>query len=303
MIVAPASFDGNRTVWRLEAEADEAAAPQPSLWIDGFVRPLPANVEATWLALALAPLAPRRIVLPGIVPAGLRLSLEALVRIAVIAEDGQDAAMAPAHLRAALIRDPLDLFLSTLVRVPAGVVIESLSDPPAVGGMPAFGRIVSNAGTLRRHRRQIDGLGELAALLMVAPALGLQSLTSFLCREELGDTDAVELSRVARMANIDLLFPLADVSVLTLADITLQLGIPALASFRSLWARYRMSPDVVAENYRILEAQLPAGSSGDPEIRMARRLAELSPESTRPREARHATPAMDFFVASTTAPD
>src|SRR5262249_54869547 len=64
MRVAPASFEDGRTVWRIEREPGDDAVPQRHLWIDGYLRRMSSEIEAVWLALALADFAAERLVVP-----------------------------------------------------------------------------------------------------------------------------------------------------------------------------------------------------------------------------------------------
>lgn len=270
MIVCPPSFEGSRTVWSIELEAEDIAPPQSRLWIEGFVRSGPVDIEALALALIFGQFAGKRLVLPLSPSADFCNALEAFLGIAIVVSvsagaenDGENG------FTAALVRDPFDLCLSSLARRPADITLEYRSTPSEFGTAPGVNCVISNAGTLLRHDRPLERLGDLASCLLLAPTLRLRKIACFYCSEELGDIDVDGIANLAKRTGVEIQFPLAGMSVHRLAQLSQRFRIPTILTFRSLWRRYRMFPSVIGALYRELEAALPVEERKDPSMQIA----------------------------------
>ncbi len=277
MIVKSAAFEGDRTVWKFELEADDDAVPRNELWVDGFVRGSTGDVEALWLGLALGPFAGGRLVLPNPVAASLQLILKSEIGCAVSAptRDRQPIATST-EFSAVLVRDVLDAMLSSIARKTATHRIAVHSDPGQSDEISTPFRIATNAGSLRRYRAPLDFVGELAAILLHSPGLSLGRVDAFLCREELGDLDRDRLTAAAAACGVELWLPLSNVSARELGGALLQLGCHPVVSFKGLWRRYRAFPKVMGSIYRDLETVLNAYAFDDPALRIARHFATSS---------------------------
>lgn len=281
MIVSPAVYDDGRTIWRLEPEPGDIQPSRPTLWIEGFVRPISPLTETLWLALALQPFARHRLVVPTIGSAPLG---EAIGKTLGMTVAGKRAAREEEpsqwEFSAVLVRDPLDLFVWQLARSPASHTIEIVASPAGVSAGTTALRIASNAGALRREIRPLDRLGELASSIMLAPTLCLRSLVSFACREEMADVDPASLSRLCAMAGVRLGLPFAETCVGNMGRHAVSLGIPPIVAFRNLWNRYRTAPEVVAELYRQLAPSIGASEADSPALRISECFSGLFPPDT-----------------------
>ena len=281
MIVSPAVFEDGRTIWQLEPEAGDMEPSRPSLWIEGFVRPISPTTETLWLALALQPFARHRLVVPTIGSAPLGEAIGEILGIAVAGRKGaREEEPGEREFSAVLVRDPLDLFVSQLARSPASHTIEIVASPIGASAGTTALRIASNAGALRREVRPLDRLGELASSIVLAPTLCLRSLDSFVCREEMADMDPASLSRLCAMAGVRLGLPFAGTSVRNMGRHAVSLGMPPIVAFRNLWNRYRTAPEVVAELYRQLAPSLGASETDSPALRASDYFAGLFPPDT-----------------------
>lgn len=270
MIVQPAIVEGDRTRWQVIAEPEDAEVPRSELWIEGALHPASPGIEAIWLTLALAPFARRRLVVPGAVSARLCSKLEALIGVSVVgAGFAPDNAAVTGSFSATMIGDPLDIFLGTLARTPTTFSIGSGVEVSGLEPRRSDLRVVSNGPTLRRCHWPLDRIGELAALMMIAPSLSICSITAFLCREECGGLAPDDLVHVAGELGMTLEMPLAQTGVHQLGKISRMLAIPAVSAFGSCWTRYRMFPKIIGRIYRDLRVGLDASGFDSAERRIA----------------------------------
>ncbi len=270
MIVGPAIVDGDRTRWRFVAEPEDLEVPRPDLWIEGALRPQSAGIEAIWLVLALGPFARHRLVVPGPVSAALCSKLGALIGVAVAGTGGTAKDVGSAgNYSATLIGDSLDVFLGTLSRTPTNFSIGSGVELSSLQPKLSEFRVVSNGPTLRRYRWPLDRIGELAALMMVAPSFSIRGITAFLCRDECGGIAPDALMDVASDLGLTLELPLGRSSVHQLGKISQALAIPDVSAFASCWTRYRMFPSIIGRIYRDLKDGLDASGYDTAERRIA----------------------------------
>ncbi|GEP61432.1 hypothetical protein [Reyranella soli] len=278
MIVARASFEDGRTVWRFEVEAGDDSPSQPKLWIAGFLREIPGDIEALWLTLVLGPFAAERIVVPGAAPRRLCDRLETVFNIAVVTAGGLDSVKRDVDRRhrATLIRDPLDLAVAELLRERDHFAVEVSADSGLrASTMTTFG-VACNAGVLRRSQRPLDRVGELGVLWLVAPMLALDRNTAFLCRDELGDIAPEVLRDLAGEVGISLRLPFAEANVALLPQVLLKLGLPPIVSFRGLWDRYRMYPELMSAIFSQMEPSLQNHIPDDPLVKLCQAMIQLT---------------------------
>jgi hypothetical protein len=294
MIVAPASFEGSRTVWNFEAEPGDRVVPQSALWIDGFIRQRSGGIETLWLALALGPYADKRIIVPGTATRPLCDRLEALLGIAVVAANGPvDRDISGRTYGATLIRDPLDVSIAGLLREPDHFAFGVAADTGQIGSASTASHIGCNAGVLRRSRQPLDRVGELVALWMLGPMLSLQRVTGFLCREELGGVSLDALMELAAEVGITLRLPFAGMSVPRLAHALMELALPPAACFRGLWDRYRMFPELMGPIFRGMRPRLGKDDPDNPILR----ICEYMAGSVSQKVTRNVNPGTDLDVA------
>ena len=273
MIVHPASLENGRTLWRIAGEPGDRVLPRDSLWVNGLLRSIPASLEALWLALVLGPFA-RRLVVPGSIDEALAGSLGALVGTPIAGDVRRaDTGIHSGVYGATLVRDSFDDYLAA--RVPNPSTFPVAVEHELEGTTRGF-RVVANAGTFRRYLEPLDRVGELAALAMAAPVLGIQDITAFLCREELAGLDVELLIAVMRTAGVRLDLPLAQASVRELGILAKEHPSPMVA-FGALYVRYRMFPAVMVEIYEDLKAGLVAGDGKPIPVRIAEYLARGIP--------------------------
>lgn len=272
MIVRPASLENGRTVWRADGEAGDRDLPRDSLWVDGLLRSIPASLEALWLALVLGPFA-RRLVVPGAIDETLARRLGDLIGTPIVGGvGGADAGMHSGDYRATLVRDSFDGHLAAREPLPPTFPVAVQHDPEGLQAVPCGFRIASNGGTYRRYLDPLDRVGELAALAMAAPVLGIRNVTAFLCREEFADLDIRLLIDVTGAAGIRLDLPLAKASVKELGILAKDHPSPE-AAFGALYLRYRMFPAIIVEIYESLKAGLVSGVEKPVSVQIAGHLA------------------------------
>lgn len=272
MIVRPASLENGRTVWRADSEAGDRHLPRDSLWVDGLLRSIPAPLEALWLALVLGPFA-RRLIVPGAIDETLARSLGGLVGTQIVgAVRGAKAGMHSGDYGATLIRDSFDDHLAAREPMPATFPVAVQHDPEGLQAVPCGFRIVSNGGTFRRYLDPLDRVGELAALAMAAPVLGIRNMTAFLCCEEIAGLDTRLLVDVMSAAGLRLDLPLAKASVKELGILAKDHPSPE-AAFGALYLRYRMFPAIIVEIYESLKAGLASGVEKPVSVQIAGHLA------------------------------
>lgn len=274
MIAKTAMWEGDRTIWRLDREADDEPVPQELLWIGGRLRVISPEIEAAWLCLSLAPFIHTRLLVPGPVTASLRGHLEAIFGIAILAGDSSSAVQRNADpFSATMIRDALDMVVSSLLRSPPQLALAVNSTGRAVCSAATEPQIATNAGRLRRSRHPLDALGELASIWMLCPTLSIGRLVSFLCQDEMTGIDPDRLIRVAGQLGIELHLPFADVSAGALGRIMIDLGMPPITVFRYLWHRYRTNAAIMANIYRDLQPRLADCGILDDSIRACEAIA------------------------------
>lgn len=279
MIVQAPKWRDNATVWQLEPEPDDEPPPYEELWVNWLLRPQGTAVEALWLALAMGRYAHSRIVLPAPAPQRLRAGLEAVLGVAIVTAPAE-LSVTPGEFNATLIRDPLDAMLSLLAHTETEFDISSGVDPHTPG-IPGTGiGVVSNAGPLRRYHCPLDRIGELATVLLLAPALSLAQVRAFLFCDELGDLGSAALSELAGAAGIQLSLPIDRIRACEFGHVAKELEIPASIVFRAAWKRYWMAPAVIGAIYHELQHDLTAYGD-DPVLRMCRHMAQTAPRIER----------------------
>lgn len=260
MIVRSASFESGRTVWRFDGEAGDRDLPRDSLWVNGLLRTIPAPLEAVWLAAVIGPFA-RRLVLPLSVDETLGKALGALFGATIVgAADSTGGKRHSGVYGATLVRDSLDEHLAARSAISSTFAVSVEHDPDGPHPAPGGFRVVTNGGTFRRHLEPLDRVGELAALAVAAPILGIQDMTAFVCREELSGVDTRLLTDAMSVAGLRLELPLGAVSVKELGTLARQHPSPGTA-FAALYARYRMFPAILADVFEGLKDHL-ASSGG-----------------------------------------
>lgn len=273
MIVHPASLENGRTLWRIDGEPGDRVLPRDSLWVNGLMRSIPASLEALWLALVLGPFA-RRLVVPGSIDEALAGSIGALVGTPIVGDVGRvDAGIHSGAYGATLVRDSFDDYLAARIPNPSTFPVAVEHE---LEGTPRGFRVVANAGSLRRYLDPLDRVGELAALVMAAPVIGIQEITAFPCCEELAGLDVELLIAVMRTAGVRLDLPLAQASVKELGILAKEHPSPTIA-FGALYVRYRMFPAVIVEIYEDLKAELVVGDGKPIPVRIAEYLAHGKP--------------------------
>jgi len=274
MIVASASFENGRTVWRFERESGDEFVPQSALWIDGQLHRISSEIETVWLALVLGPFAGKRIVVPGAATAELCGRLATMLGVAIEAAGeplGQDDG--DRLYRATLIRDPLDLSVAGMTRVPPHFAIGITSDAGQFGYTSTTSGFASNAGMLRRYRWPLDRVGELATLWMLGPTLSLRCTSGYLWREELGDLALDALVALAAALGVNLRLPFAQLGAPGVVHVLLGLGMPPVACFHGLWHRYRMFPELMGSVFEQMSPFLGSEYLHDPVSRISAYMA------------------------------
>src|SRR5689334_12804148 len=189
MNVRPARYEHGRTVWQPDVEPGDTSPPRDSLWMEGYVRSISACLEAVWLALTFSPFA-ARLTVPGPISHDLCNCLSRLTGVPIIGSqlgDRKETTAGP--FSATIVRDSFDDMLLKWAREPTTFVIASHHDLGGLHHRSLTLTALSNAGSLRRYAARFDCLGELAAAAMMAPSLGINTITALLCRDELGGID------------------------------------------------------------------------------------------------------------------
>ncbi|MBI4921061.1 MAG: hypothetical protein HY834_04880 [Devosia nanyangense] len=229
-----------RTEWQIEPGDSDAHPGVGSLWIEGLIKTIPSPDLFALLMTALVGIrTPQQLQLPYPISPELVAPLKQLFKHSFeIGPIGEKPVSARGRqVTAVLIRDEIDVlwaesvFDDDVVRVAVG------HDALALGRISTNHALITNAGMIARRLDSASSIGELAAIVAMAPVYDIAHLIAFTTREEFGGVDGEKFGRAASLAGVHVVTPFSVMSADQAIGLAQACGLPVLPLYRSAFRR------------------------------------------------------------------